>query len=206
MIRKLGHQHLGQQSGCWYALVNDLRRYRCLRQCFTVGTDPFATHMALDREHARRVVQLLGHIFANALELAAALAGCGVGFVVDIHARQVGWQSSTFGLLGWLGIRLRWRREVLEFLLDGGKVFVEGLIEQADLCAVELLPAAAELMALEHSHLVRELINLGLAVHQFLGVAADRLVQLGDLLVLLCNFAHQAREQFAQFLRAQLVQ
>ena len=199
MIGILGHQHLGQQPRCGDTLVNDLRGNRCLGQCFTAGANPFATNMALDREHAGRVVQLFGYILANALELAATLAGCGVGFVVDIHARQVGWQSSTFGLLGWLGIGLGWWREVLEFLLDGGKVFVEGFFEQADLRAVELLTAAAKLVALEHSHLMRELVNLGLAVQQFFGVAADRLV-------LLCYFAHQASEQFAQFLRAQLVQ
>jgi hypothetical protein len=161
--------------------------------------------MALHREHAGRVVQLLGHILANALALAATLAGGGVGFVVNIHARQVGWQGCALGFLGWLGVRLGWRCEVLEFLLNGGQVFIEGLFQQADLRAVDLLTAAAKPVALEHCHLVRELINLGLAVHQFLGIAAYCSVQFGDVLVLLCDFVHQAREQFAQFLCAQLV-
>jgi hypothetical protein len=97
MIRILGHQHLGQQSGCGDPLINDLRRNRRLGQRFTTGTDPFATNMALDREHARRVVQLLRNIFTYSFELAATFAGGGIGFVMDIDMRQVGWQRNTFG-------------------------------------------------------------------------------------------------------------
>ena len=74
MIGILGHQHLGQQSGCRDALVDDLPRNLRLGQCLAAGTDPLAAHMAFYREHAGRVVQLLRDILANALELAAALA------------------------------------------------------------------------------------------------------------------------------------
>ena len=89
--------------------------------------------------------------------------------------------------------------EVLGFLLNGGKVSGKGFFEQADLYAVELLTAAAKLMALEHSHLVRELINLGLAVRQFFSAAADGLL-------LLLHRGHQSNKEFTQFLRVQLVQ
>lgn len=65
MIRILGHQHLGQQARRGDALVNDLWGNRRLGQGFTTGTGPFAAHMTFYREHARRVVQLLGYIFAK---------------------------------------------------------------------------------------------------------------------------------------------
>ena len=72
---------LGQQSGRGDALINDLWGTRRLRQGFATATDPLAAHMALYCEQAGRVVQLLGNIFADALELAAASAGGGVWLV-----------------------------------------------------------------------------------------------------------------------------
>ncbi len=72
MVGKLGDHDVGQQPGGRDALVDDLRRNRCLDQGLAVIADPFATDMAFNGEHAGRVVQLLADILADALECAAA--------------------------------------------------------------------------------------------------------------------------------------
>ena len=92
--------------------------------------------MALYREQAGRVVQLLADIFSDAFQGAAASccgAGGGVGFVVLVHAGQLWRQRCAFGLLA--GCRVDyWRgRQMLEFQLDGRDVSINGLIEQAGL-------------------------------------------------------------------------
>ena len=55
--------------------------------------------MALHREHAGLVVELLGHILADALEPAAACAGGALRLVMDLAARQLRWQHLALGLL-----------------------------------------------------------------------------------------------------------
>ena len=61
--------------------------------------DPLAADVALDGEHAGLVVQLLGHVLADALHRAAAAAGGVLGLVVDLAARQVRRQRLALGLL-----------------------------------------------------------------------------------------------------------
>lgn len=72
MVGKLGDHDVGQQTCSRDAFVDDLRRYRCLSQCFAVIADPLATDMPFDGEHAWRVVEFLADIFTDALERAAA--------------------------------------------------------------------------------------------------------------------------------------
>ena len=71
----------------------DLRGHPCLFQDLAVGASLFATNVTLHREHAGRVVKFLGHVFADALELAAT-ARCGaesrLGFEVHFQSGQLG--------------------------------------------------------------------------------------------------------------------
>lgn len=88
MIGKLGDHDVGQQPGGRDALINDLRRYGCLDQCFAVIADPLATDMTFNGKHAGRVVQLLADIFTNALECAATWAVS----VVRLVMNQCAWK------------------------------------------------------------------------------------------------------------------
>ncbi len=67
VIRKLGYRHLGQQAGSRDAFVDDVCIHRHLHQGFALGASPFAADVALHAEDAGHVVQLLGHVLANAL-------------------------------------------------------------------------------------------------------------------------------------------
>ncbi len=127
-------QHPGRRQ----ALVDHLRRYGCLGQRFAVIADPLATDVTLDADRARGVVQLLGHIFANALERAATAAGRRFGFVVNVGARQVRRNRRPFGLAL---LRILGRRaELLEFLLDRGDIRRTGFVEQL-ICSADSLSA-----------------------------------------------------------------
>ncbi len=72
MITVLGDHHLSQQAGGRDAFVDYLCRYRCLDQRFAVLADPLATDMALDGEHARRVIEFFTDILPDPFERAAA--------------------------------------------------------------------------------------------------------------------------------------
>jgi hypothetical protein len=61
-VGELRHHHMRQQAGSGDALVDHLRPYRGLDQCFAMPAGPFSTHMLVDSEHARRVVQLLADV------------------------------------------------------------------------------------------------------------------------------------------------
>ena len=115
--------------------------------------------MPLDGGHAGNVVELLGHVLADALERTAARADGRLGFVVDIDARQVGRQRRAARLLLVLG--LGWRAQLLQLFLDGRQVGVQRLFQQAGLCRVELLAALSEAQALVLCELVGELVDLG---------------------------------------------
>ena len=88
MVRMLGYQHVGQQAGRGDPLVDHFGGNRGLHQGAAAAARPFAAYMALYREHARRVVQLLTDVLGNALEHAAAGACRGVWLVSDLTAWQ----------------------------------------------------------------------------------------------------------------------
>ena len=93
MIGVLGHQHLGQQTGGRDTFVDHMRVDRCLLNSFALCAGPLAPDVTLHCEHAWHIVQLLCHVFADALHLAAATgraAGGGLGLVVDLAPRQLG--------------------------------------------------------------------------------------------------------------------
>jgi len=123
---------------------------------------PLAADVPFHRKHARRVVQLLAHILADAYAFATALARRAVGFVMDVCARQLRRQRCAFRLLA-LSFN-SFRLELFELHLNGNQVAIDGLVEQVHLLTVELFAAPAELLALEDRDLVGELIDTGLPV------------------------------------------
>ena len=81
------------------AFVDDVCRHGRLYQRLALGADPLAADVPLYREHTGLVVELIGHVLADALELAAAAAGGVWRFVVDLMARKALGQCLTLGLL-----------------------------------------------------------------------------------------------------------
>src|SRR5471032_638478 len=105
MVSELRDHDVGKQPSGRDALVDDLCRNRSLDQCFAVIAGPFATDMALNSKHARRVIKLLADILADALEYAAALAVSIVRFVMDQCAWKLCRQCRALGLLLFIGRR-----------------------------------------------------------------------------------------------------
>jgi hypothetical protein len=144
--------------------------------------------VALDAEDTGLVVQLLGHVLADALELATARAGGAGWFMVDLAARQVVWKLGALGLAllafgGCLG------RELLEFTLQCFQVGVDRFFEQALLLGVEVFALGGELQPLEHRHLVRDLV--------------DRRLLERDLAVADLDLPYKRSHDLAQLLRVQ---
>ncbi|MNJ62946.1 hypothetical protein D3C77_588040 [compost metagenome] len=108
MIGKLGHHHVGQQACSRDTFVNDLGWYRRLNQCFALTAGPLTTHMLLDGKYARRVIQLLADVFADALKLAATGALGVFGFVADYGTWKLRRQWRTFGRLPWFSLWRSW--------------------------------------------------------------------------------------------------
>jgi hypothetical protein len=160
VILVLGHQHLRQQPGGGDALVDDVRWHGGLHQGLALRANPLAADVALDREDAGRVVQLLGHVFADALELAATTAGGVLGLVAMLGARQIARQHGTLGLL--LVACVLARRALFDLQGQRRQVGVDGLFDEALLLGVEGLGLGRELQPLEHRHLVGELVDGGL--------------------------------------------
>src|SRR5690606_41393650 len=99
-----------------------VRRHRGLHELLAAAAYPLAADVALHGEHARRVVQLLGDVFTDALKRLATTTLRLFWFVADLHPGQLRRQ--------WLaprGCRLRLRAgclsQLLELLLDCGDVF-----------------------------------------------------------------------------------
>jgi hypothetical protein len=174
VVGVLGHEHLSEQSRGGDALVDDVRRHGCLHDGLAAGAGPLAAHMALHGEHAGLVVQLLRHVFPDALHRAAAGARGGLGLVADLAARQVGRERQPLGLLALR--RRRARCEQVEFAGDRFEVGFERVFEQALLLALEGLAGGSELHPLEHGVLVRELVDGGLLVGEVALVALELLV------------------------------
>ena len=86
MVEVLRHQHVRQQTRGRQTLVDHVRRHRRLQQRLTLAAHPFATHVALDTEHARRVIKLLTDVFADPRQRAAAVAACRLRLVMHFGA------------------------------------------------------------------------------------------------------------------------
>ncbi|EKD96578.1 MAG: hypothetical protein ACD_23C01393G0001 [uncultured bacterium] len=156
MVRVFGHQHLGQQAGGGDAFVDHMRFNRRLGDGLALGAGPLATDVTLHREHAGHIVELFGHVFADAFHLTAALAGGRIGLVADLAARQIGRQRLAFGLL--FGLRGSGRRlQLLDLQADSRQVGLDLVFEQAALLGVEALGLCGELHAFQERILVGEL-------------------------------------------------
>ncbi|MCY1235652.1 hypothetical protein D9M72_482750 [compost metagenome] len=158
MVQVLRHQHLCQQAGSGHSLVDDVSRHRRLGDLLAAPAHPLAADVALDREHARLVVQLLCDVLADPLQRLAAPAGGVRGLVVDLTARQVRGQLLSLGLLLLSRGRLRCLQR-LDLRRDGGQIGVQRLLEQALLLGVVSLALGGELQSLEDRVLVRELVD-----------------------------------------------
>ena len=99
MIGKLGHHHVSQQACSRDALIDHLSRNWRLDQCFTLAAGLFTTHMLLDGEYARRVIELLADVLADTLKLAAARALSVYRFVMNHGPWKLRWQRCTFEFL-----------------------------------------------------------------------------------------------------------
>lgn len=181
MVGVLGHQHLGQQASGRDALVNDVRGNRRLREGLALGARPFASDMPLHREDAGHIVQLLRHVLANALQLAAAAgraAGGGIRLMANLAPGQVGWQRGAFGLLapvlesGLGGLELR------DLLGDGSQVTVEFFFQQVALLGTVALGLGRKLQPLEQRALVGEFLVEGALVAQLGEQALGHFAQL----------------------------
>jgi len=117
VVSVLGHHHLRQEAGGGDAIVDHLGGHRRLDQRLALHAGPLASNLPLDGEHAGNVVELLGHVRADALERTAVRASGRLGFVVDIDARQVCRQWRTRRLLLVLGLRRR--AQLLQLFFDG---------------------------------------------------------------------------------------
>lgn len=130
VIQELGRQHLGQQTRGWDALVDHVRRHCGLYERLTVPARPFATHVALHREHAALVVRLLGHDLADALHLAAADAHGARRLMVHVAPRQLRRHRFAFrglhvGLaVGDIGVDAR----ALDLLTEFGQISIQGCL------------------------------------------------------------------------------
>ena len=153
--------------------------------------------MALDGEHARRVVQLLGHVLADALERTAATAGRVLRLVMDFAARQMSRQCLALGLL-LLACVLLAGPDLIELGLQRRQVGVDRLFEQALLLGVEGLGLGRELQSLEHRHLVVDLVDQRL-------LEGDLPIAALDELILGRHLGHQRAQHLAQLLRIQRV-
>jgi hypothetical protein len=101
----LRHQDVRQQSRRRDALIKDLRRHRRLDldQLLATTTYPFATHVAVDLEEPRQIVELLTHILAKALQRASASALRVLRFVLDAYSsdREQRFHAMVNGAWGW---------------------------------------------------------------------------------------------------------
>jgi hypothetical protein len=91
---------------------------------------PLAAHVALDGEDTRLVVEVLGHVLADALHRLTAAAGSAVGLVTNLAAHQVRQQLLALGLLLVLG---RWLAGLADLDLDreGNQVGIQRLFDQS---------------------------------------------------------------------------
>ncbi len=125
---------------------------------------PFAAHMALDGEAARRVVQLLADVLADALHLAAAGTRRVARFVVSVHTRQMSRQRGALGPLGrGLGGLALGGHQLGQLRIQRGEVSIDRLVEERLLLGVELLALLAELHAAQLRYLEGQLLDPGVA-------------------------------------------
>ena len=113
--------------------------------------------MALDGEDARLVVQLLGHVLADALHGLPAAAGRVLGIMAHVATRQVRRQLLAPRQLPFTSSAAWLQR--LNLGGNGREVAVQRLVQEAPLLGAEPLALRGELQPLEDGVLVRELVD-----------------------------------------------
>jgi len=174
MIDVLGHRDVGHQPSGGDAFVDDVRGHGHLDQRLAPGAGPLATHMTLHRERTGRVVELLGHVLADALERAAATARRGLRLVAYLASWEVRLQCVALGL-ALLAAVLGDRNHSLDLAGKRLEILVDGFFEQALLLRAEAFAGGSELQSLQHRHLVRELVDHGLLEHHGAFMASNEL-------------------------------
>ncbi|MCY1422350.1 hypothetical protein D9M71_380270 [compost metagenome] len=128
--------------------------------------------MLFDGEHARRVIQFLADILADALKLAAAGALGVFRFVMNHGAWKLRRQRRTL----WFLARLFWswcRQECAQLGVDSLKISAEQVVEQVALLRADLLAALGKSVPLEDSDLVGQLFDDGLIAMDFSAHGVD---------------------------------
>jgi len=182
---------VSQQACGRDAFVDHLRRHRCLDKRFTLAAGPFSTYVLLDREHARRVIQLLADVFADALKLAAAHALGVLWFVTDHGSWKLRRQWRTLGLLT-RSRRCGRRIDRLQLGFDGRDISMQEVVEQAALVRAQLFAALGELVPFEQCDFVGELF-------------VDRFDSL-DLLAHRIDLRQQLRSECTQLIGGHLIE
>jgi hypothetical protein len=142
------------------ALVDDVRGDRRLHDRLARLARPLAADVTLHGEHARLVIQFLGHVLAHALHLAAAGAGGALGFVADLGARQL--RGQHLALRSVALTRRLGRLQLLDLLGHRLQVSLQRLFQEVSLLGAEALGLRGELQPLQDRILVRELLDRGL--------------------------------------------
>ncbi len=132
-------------------------------QCFALTAGPFSTHMLFDGEHARRVIQLLADVLADALKLTATSALRVFQFVMNHGTLKLGWQRYTLGFLMCL-LWSRGRQECAQFGVDSLKISIEQVVKRVALLGVDLLTAFGKPVSLEDGDFMSQLFDEGLIV------------------------------------------
>ena len=152
---------MSQQACGRDTFVDHLSRNRSLDQCFALAAGPFSTHMLFDGKYARRVIELLAHVLADALKLAATSALSIFRFVMNHGAGKLWRQRRSL----WFLARLFWSRswqECAQLGVDSLKISIKQVVEQVALLRADLLAALGKPVPLEDGDLVGQLFNDGL--------------------------------------------
>ncbi len=149
--------------------------------------------MALDAQHPRAVVELVGHNLADALEGAAAGTGGALGLVADPSVRQVRGQRLALVLL-----LLPCADGTVASSSNSHSIAADGLFQQALLLGIDGVRPGCEPQPLEHGHLVCEFVDGG-SLECHLVVATCNLKLVG------CGPSSEREDQLALLLRVQVV-
>jgi hypothetical protein len=213
MVHELRNEQVRQQSRRRDPLVDDVRGHRCLHDLLAAPAHPLAANVALDREHAGLVIELLGHVLTDALHRLPA-AAVGVRRLVRyVSVRQMRRQRRALGgllLVLVLGLVVAIVALPLKLACEFAQVGLERLFQQALLfrCqgAGEALARGGELQPLEHGHLVRELVDQRLLERGFALALRDQGLLGAQLLIALGHFGHQRQQCLTHLLRIERVE
>ena len=176
MIAELRDQHVGQQPWSGKTAFDRTRRRRRFNHAVAPVAGELRPHMANDLEAIRDVLQLLGDIFAELAQLAAA-----VGTRVAVKSVRHHFAREMFRQRLAPGSRLRFFSRGDAF--DGGfHLGLRGL--QLFQMKFELLKLNNDLLALDAEHPALQLLDDQLQVFDLLTAGTQFLILLGECLAM----------------------